>query len=790
MNGAERMDYIIVCNARVNNLKNISVRIPFDSFTCVTGPSGCGKSSLVYDTIYAESQRNLLESMSGNMYGQKLMDKPDVDKIINLRPALNISQNYYNMNPRSTIGTITDISYYARTIYSLYSMEFNSINVDVSYFSPNNPVNHCKYCKGIGEEYVILESLVTPNLEETLINGGIVYYKGSRDSYEFKLLEALCEEFRIDINRKISDLSNAEKEALLYRNTSVELYLKYKTPKGRQKKRTVHSKGAIVELNELLSQVDVPSVYSSISKYLGKVECSHCRGAKLSENVLEISICDKNIADVESIPFTDLLGWLNDIDLISNEWKCKLQIKQLTDEIRKRVSYLVDLKLAYLNLARTIPSLSNGEVQRVRLANQLSCSLTGILYILDEPCKGLHFMDIKAIINATNDLVRKGNTVISIEHNKQYINASNQIIELGPVGGPDGGFVINNEKLDKIVKYDITWKNITKKYETVSIKGISYHNLKKLDVEFPIGLITCVTGVSGAGKSSITKVIAECCDKKIHFNCDEVINSSKIHKVLYVNQTPIGKTPRSTVISYLGIYDKIREIFANEALINSISLQSSDFSMNVKGGRCEYCQGAGKRKIELTYLPESYIECSECGGKRFNNEVRNIRFKGLNINDVLDSSIDKIRDVFIDYKPIIEMLDCMIDIGLGYLTLGQMSMNLSGGEAQRIKLAKSIGVKSNGKNLYILDEPTSGLNDTDITKLQNMLMKLSNRGDTIVIIEHDIEFIARIADYLIDLGSTPGDGGGITLIQGNPKDVVFDSRSSLYNYTDYCCSDL
>lgn len=777
--------YIKIRNANENNLKNLNVNIPLNAFTCITGPSGCGKSSLVYDTIYAESQRNFLESMSGNMYGHKLMDKPNVKEIENLRPALNVSQNYYNVNPRSTIGTVTDISYYLRTLFALFAAEVYGIQVDVNFFSANNPFSCCERCKGLGEEYIVSEDRLMPDYSKTLNSDGILYYKGSKNSQEHKLLEAVCEHFEINIDKKVSELTKQEIYQLLYRENAIEFILKFRTPKGRYKQKKIAHKGAIIELNELLKKIDVPSVFANISKFLVKIQCTSCKGTKLKSKVLEIVVEGKNIAEAEALTFDDLFLWLDKIvDNIDN-MASKKQIEQIVFDMRRRLKCIVELNLEYLTLGRSIPSLSGGEIQRIRIARQLSCSLTGILYILDEPCKGLHYRNINSVIDASKTLVDKGNTVIAIEHNKQYISEAEKVIELGPSGGPEGGYIVSEYTGRHNYIYNIEFKHIEYIENNISFYGINFHNLKGVDASIPYGKITCLSGVSGSGKSSLTTVFAECCEKQKAVKCSKVSNLSKIKKVLMVNQQPIGKTPRSTVVSYLGIYDEIRDLFAECLEAKKMGLSSSDFSMNVPGGRCENCQGTGKKKIELTYLPDSYIVCPNCHGNRFHDDVISVKYKGYNINEILDSPISNIISLFVNNLSIFKVLKCMIDIGIGYISLGQMSMNLSGGEAQRIKLVKCLGVKSNGRNLYILDEPTSGLNDKDIKLLESILFKLSKSNETIVVIEHNIEFISHIADYMIDLGVVAGNKGGSTLIQGMPENVVKNARSSWKGFRDH-----
>lgn len=382
-------------------------------------------------------------------------------------------------------------------------------------------------------------------------------------------------------------------------------------------------------------------------------------------------------------------------------------------------------------------------------------------------------------------MINKGNTVIAIEHNKKYIAEAEKIIELEPVGEPKGGYIISESVSQQGFSFAIEFKNPKKAKDFISIVGVTYHNLKNVNVKIPHGVITCITGVSGSGKSTLISVISECCEKQRAVKCESITNISKWKKVLHVNQQPIGKTPRSTVVSYLGIYDAIRDIFANTKEAKEIGLVASNFSMNVGGGRCECCQGTGKKKIELSYMPDSYVECPDCHGKRFHEDVLSVIYNGYNITQVLDTPIEDIKTIFEDNQNIANILQCMIDIGMGYVSLGQMSMNLSGGEAQRIKLAKCLGTKSTGKNLYILDEPTSGLNEKDIILLEKILLRLSNENETILIIEHNVEFIARISDYLVDLGTVAGDKGGTVLVEGEPMKVMKDRKSSWFGFEEH-----
>ena len=431
------MEKIIIKDAYENNLKHLNLEIPLDQFTCVTGCSGCGKSSLVFDTIYAESQRAFLEGMTGNIYGQKLMNKPRVGSIENLHPALNVSQNYYNVNPRSTIGTTSEISYYLRSLFAIVNSDATT-SVSEKLFSSNNPKSFCPHCAGLGVETVVSESLLVPDRDVTLRNGAILYFKGSPESKEQKYLEAFCEHYGIDIDKKFSELNDNEVHQLLYADEQIRYKLTYKEGK-RKKQHYVMLRGAVPAILNRISGSD-PSTPSIVyAKYMEEIPCHICRGAKLRKEVLEYTVGGLNYDDVESMELAALHSWLEKFNNNQISSTKKELVEQLVNSILCKLDALIQLNLGYLCLNRSIPSLSSGERQRVRIANQLTCSLKGLIYILDEPCKGLHYRDIARIIKATRDLIHRGNTVIAIEHNKQYIASSDYIVELGPVGGPNEG---------------------------------------------------------------------------------------------------------------------------------------------------------------------------------------------------------------------------------------------------------------------------------------------------------------------------------------------------------------
>lgn len=772
------MGKIFIKDAHENNLKHIDLEIPLNSFNCITGCSGCGKSSLVFDTIYAESQRGFIEGISGNIYGQKLMNKPKVGTIENLRPALNISQNYYNVNPRSTIGTTTEISYYLRSLFSLINSTVNN-RVSENSFSSNNPKTCCVNCSGLGVELTISEELLIPDKERTLAEGGILFFKGSNESKEEKTLHAICEYYHIDINKKISELSDHEYKILLYSNDKIKQKISYKEGK-RRKTHYVFLQGAATSITEKLVSSSKTLESVVYSKYMEEKKCHVCNGGKLKSEVLEYMVIGYDYSQVEEMEISIFNEFLTNFDYSKISREKKELVSELIESIKFKVKPLLDLNVGYLALNRTIPSLSGGERQRIRFATQLTCSLQGLIYILDEPCKGLHYIDVSNIISSTRNLINKGNTVIAIEHNKKYISSADNVIELGPVGGPNGGYLINSGSRAKDVDKELKFKREEKFDNYLEVENINFRNIRTQSVMFPIYGITCITGVSGSGKSSLANVISTCINRKNNYCCESIRNINFIKKVFHVNQAPIGKTPRSTIVSYLDIFDEIRSLFAKVEEAKKEKITASYFSMNVKGGRCECCQGTGLKKIELNYLPSSYIKCPECEGKRFNDKILGIKYNGKTILDILDNPIQDIIKGFKDTNKVFSVLSSMIDLGLGYLRLGQMSMNISGGEAQRIKLAKALGIPSKGNNLYILDEPTTGLNDIDIKKFTDVLNTLKSNQETVLIIEHNVDFISRISDYIIDFGVFGGNEGGRIVVQGLPR-FVFEHKDSSFN---------
>lgn len=773
------MNQIVVKGARTNYLKDINVNIPINEFNCFTGVSGCGKSSLVYDTIYAESQRAFFEGMSVDISSRQIMDKPDVDSIENLRPAINLSQNYYNNNPRSTVGSITEIAYYLRVLFSILSTDIFGETISPKEFSPNVTNGCCSKCKGMGIEYVIDDDKIVVDEERTLADGAISYYNGSQWSLNKRILIAICDNYGIDINTRYKDLTKKQVEQLLYRKEPVMLKIRYKNSMGKIKNQTRYVSGVFAEIKSQLQSVE-SVMASNLVGYLRKQVCSDCLGKRYTQRILRIKYREKDIADLEALPVKELL---EELDCWQKNLAKSIYVKQYEQvftQVRNRLNILCKLKLEYLSLDRSVPTLSGGEMQRVRVAKQMNCSLSGLICILDEPCKGLHMHNIDSIIEATEELVSKGNTVIAIEHNPKFVEHADNIFELGPVGGSKGGYLQNIRHGNKKYVFEAEFTEPRKKKKYIKLHSVNIHNIVDQTFTIPEQVITCVTGVSGAGKSSFVSVLDSSVNQGYPVNCKKI--ETTIKRAFYVDQQPIGKNFRSTIVTYLDIFNDIRDLFAETKMAKAKKISASDFSFNVEGGRCECCLGTGYKRIEMSYLPDSFILCPECNGDRFKKEVCRIQYKNNSITDILKKPINNIVEIFDDKPGISSKLQCLIDIGLGYLALGDMTSKLSGGEAQRVKLAKELGRNSKTKVMYIFDEPTSGLHKSDIKKIKELLIRLVEKGNTIVIVEHNVEFIANVADAILDFGLYSGIDGGKANLYDTPKEAFLDSHSSLFGF--------
>lgn len=772
------MKEIKVINARQNNLKGIDVTIPYYKLCVVTGNSGSGKSSLVYDTIYAESQRLICSELVSSAFGVQVMEKPEVDRIENLCPAISISQQSYNFNPNSTVSTYTDVAANIKTIFSVISSERTGKFISPKEFSTATSEFQCTCCHGTGKKWVLSKKKLIPDEIIPLDKGGIVYFNGAKKSFEMQLLQSICQKYNIDITKSICELSENQKKILLYGDFQ-KYIVKFERGKKKNCQKTIIFKGAMGALEEEYKKIDTPMIRQQLEKYLELENCSICGGTGFIGNIQKYQICGMNIASVMSMEGTELGEWC---ERVKDTYNMSPNLKAITaavEPIQRVTRAMQELSIEYLALDRSIPSLSGGECQRLRMARQISGALSEILYILDEPCRGLHRVDIKKMIRATEKLLSKGNTVLAIEHNWQYISYADKIIELGPESGPEGGWIVEHKKQQEkpLGQWNIK-PEISHSKDFFVFGGITVNNLKNISCQIPEGIVTCITGVSGSGKSTLARdVIFSSLNAKKNINCSYFEVQKKFGKVYYVDQKPIGKSSRSSVISYLKIYDEIREVFAN-VKVNGKKYPSSYFSTNVSGGRCEKCMGSGQ--LQTTGISDICITCDACGGARFKKNILEVRYNGKNINDVLNMDVDEARQFFYDDLKVTTMLECMKNLGLGYLKLGQLSKNLSGGEAQRLKLAKALGEEHKKESVYILDEPTAGLSENDCEKIVSIVQKLANQGNTVIVIEHDPQFVASVADYIIDFGFQGGKKGGRILAQGYVESIIQQKKASIW----------
>lgn len=792
--GKKYIKEIEVINANENNLKDISVNIPWNNITVVTGLSGSGKSSLVFDTVYAESERRFLESMAININNiSSSFKKPDVYKVNNLLPAIAISQKQTNRNPRSTVGTVTDISQFIRLLFAKYaSLDTNNIWVEGD-FSYNNPKAWCSNCRGTGEEYIVDKDKVI-DYNKSINDGAILYWNESNTNYYSKLLVEVSKYYDIDLDVPLNRLDNNKLNFILYGKSEVKFNIRYKNYKNKYRNKEIEFIGVFNDIEEKLEDIDTSSTFKSIQKFLVKAKCSKCNGARLNNEVLKFKVYEKNIFDFHNITVSELKKWL--ISNIKKDKGIKDKIlEEVAGEIEKRIENLERLKLGYLSLNRSIPSLSGGEAQRLRLANQLSCNLSGVLYVLDEPTMGLHVNDINNICNILSELKEMGNTLLLVEHNAEVMLCADKIIDMGPNGGIYGGEIMFNGSPSEIIndnnsltgyylkqyKNNIIEKRKLSFNEFIRVEGANSNNIINENFIIPLKKLVVITGVSGSGKSTfIENILEPSLNNNKNVNCKKIIGSEKVKKVIKVDQSPIGRSPKSNISTYTGMFDLIRDIFANTDEAKKNKLTKTYFSFNVEGGRCEKCQGNGMIKIDMSFMAETYIECDECHGKRYKDNILKIKYNNKNISEVLNMTVIEGREFFKRNKKISSILQCLIDVGLDYIQIGQSALTISGGEAQRIKLAKYLSDEVTKNVLYILDEPSVGLHYRDIKKLVELLNKIIDRENSVVVVEHNLEII-RNADYIIDMGIEGGPLGGKIIDMGTIEEIKYNNKASISN---------
>ena len=658
-------------------------------------------------------------------------------------------------------------------------------------FSFNNPFGACPTCYGLGYKMEFDPQLMVPDASLSISEGAIqvMGWQSCTDpkSYTYATLRALHEGYGLPLDIPIDDLSADMKKLLFYGGDGRVLKVRYKGQRGEGVYDLVWN-GLVDNVERRYKETFSDTAKAEYEQFMRITPCTSCKGQRLKPSSLAVTVADKNIYEMTSMSVKELVKFLADIELTEQQHYIGDQILK---EIRARVGFLQQVGLDYLTLTRGTASLSGGEAQRIRLATQIGSGLVGVAYILDEPSIGLHQRDNDKLLGALMNLKNLGNTLIVVEHDEDTMRAADYIVDVGPGAGSHGGEIVAAGSLKDIIKCK---KSLTGAYLSgkikipvpqerrkpsgyITIRGARENNLKNIDVQIPLGIMTCVTGVSGSGKSSLTneilyKHLAKSLNRArcIAGDHDGIDGLEQLDKVIDIDQSPIGRTPRSNPATYTGVFDMIRDLFASTPDAKAKGYKKGRFSFNVKGGRCEACGGDGILKIEMHFLPDVYVPCEVCGGKRYNRETLDVKYKGKSIYDVLDMTVEEALEFFKNVPKIQNKIQSLYDVGLSYVKLGQPSTELSGGEAQRIKLATELSRKSTGKTIYILDEPTTGLHFADVHKLVEILRRLSDGGNTVVVIEHNLDVI-KTADYIIDMGPEGGDGGGTVIAQGTPEEI-------------------
>jgi excinuclease ABC subunit A len=900
------MDVIRIRGARTHNLRGIDLDLPRDRLIVFTGLSGSGKSSLAFDTIYAEGQRRYVESLSA--YARQflsVMEKPDVDHIEGLSPAIAIEQKATSHNPRSTVGTVTEIYDYLRVLYaragvprcpahgqdlaaqtvsqmvdqilalpegtsvlllapivqdrkgehaevfdhlrgqglvraridgklcelderplldprrrhtieavidrlkvrpdagqrlaesfetalglaqgsarlafgdepSRELLQFSNrfactvcgyslTELEPRLFSFNNPNGACGTCGGLGQQEFFDPARVVVNPSLSLAGGAIRGWD-RRNAYYFQLIQSLARHFRFDIEAAWVELPEAVRHALLWGSGEEKIQFRYFDAKGAGTRRTHAWEGILPNLERRYRETESATVREELAKYRGTRACVDCGGSRLNQAARNVFVAGRSLPQVAALSIADARRFFGSMQI--EGWRGEIA-SRLVREIADRLTFLSDVGLDYLSLERSAETLSGGEAQRIRLASQIGSGLVGVMYILDEPSIGLHQRDNQRLLDTLVRLRDLGNTVIVVEHDEDAIRHADHVVDLGPGAGSHGGLVVAQGTPEAVAAnpdsltgaYLSGRRRIPVPQERrrvqpdrrIRIVAATGNNLRGVTASFPLGLMTCVTGVSGSGKSTL---------------------------VIDIDQSPIGRTPRSNPATYTGIFGPVRELFAEVPEARARGYDPGRFSFNVRGGRCEACEGDGVIRVEMHFLPDAYVTCDACRGMRYNRETLEIRYKGRNIHDVLDMTIEDAATFFRSVPALQGKLQTLLDVGLSYVRLGQNATTLSGGEAQRVKLARELAKRATGRTLYILDEPTTGLHFHDIEQLLGVLQRLRDDGNTIVVIEHNLDVI-KTADWIVDMGPEGGDGGGMVVAEGTPEQVAAVAASHTGQY--------
>jgi excinuclease ABC subunit A len=690
-----------------------------------------------------------------------------------------------------------------------YSKQLMCLETGLSYeepspnaFSFNSPYGACPTCKGLGNVYTIDMEAVIPDTNLSVKEGGIAPLGIQRDAYMFRNVEVLAKKHKINLDKAIKDLPAASLNILLYGNTEgSSLELENIEDDIASNPYEGEFEGIIPMLKRWFVGVNSEGLREWVEQFMQLKTCTACNGQRLKKESCWFKIDEKNIAELSNLNLDKLHHWFNDIEKRLNK-KQNLIAKDILKEIRERVQFLLDVGLTYLSLNRPSRSLSGGESQRIRLATQIGSQLQGITYILDEPSIGLHQRDNQQLIHALKNLRNIGNSILVVEHDKDIMMAADHLVDIGPKAGKYGGHIVSAGTPEEVLRSNSETAQYLSGKKSVAIpserrsgngkslqlNGASGNNLRNVNVNFPLGKLIVVSGVSGSGKSTLINetlypILSKHCynSRVTPMPFKSIKGLEHIDKVIEIDQSPIGRTPRSNPATYCGFFTEIRTLFASVPEAKIRGYNAGRFSFNVKGGRCDVCEGGGMKVIEMNFLPDVYVNCEKCNGKRYNRETLEIRYKGKSISDVLNMTVDEAVDFFQPVPFLYRKINVLQEVGLGYVTLGQSAVTLSGGEAQRVKLATELGKKDTGKTFYILDEPTTGLHFQDIQHLLDVLSKLVNRGNTVLVIEHNLD-VVKVADHVIDIGPEGGDGGGQILFEGIPEEMIKHKTSHTARY--------
>ena len=678
--------------------------------------------------------------------------------------------------------------------------DFSMPELEPRMFSFNSPFGACPECKGLGFKQKIDEDLIIPNKKLSLNKSAIVPLNNMDDFNIYKkCLEIVCNHYNIDMNKPVEDLKRKELDIILYGSPD-EIEFNFSTRSGNKIHKIEKYEGICNMFERRFMETSSTFIRDWLSNYMTDLTCEVCNGSRLKDEILNVKIKNKNIYEICNLSIKDLYDFFNNIKLNKEEQEIS---KLIIKDIKDRLTFLINVGLGYLNLNRMAGTLSGGESQRIRLATQIGSRLSGILYVLDEPSIGLHQRDNQKLIDSLLEMRDLGNTLIVVEHDTETMLQADQLIDIGPLSGANGGYVMAQGTPEEVMKNEesITGQYLSGKLKIdvpttrrigngkfIELKGCKENNLKNINVSFPLGTFTCVTGVSGSGKSSlVNEILYKAISTFLYKSKEkpgkykEIKGLENIDKIINVSQDPIGRTPRSNPATYTGVFDDIRDVLANTKEAKIRGYEKGRFSFNIKGGRCEACYGDGVKKIEMHFLPDVYVPCDVCKGTRYNRETLEIKFKDKNVAQILDMTVEEAYKFFENIPKVKNKLNMLMEVGLGYIKLGQSAPTLSGGEASRVKLAKELQKRPTGKSIFILDEPTTGLHTHDVKKLISILQKIVDNGDTVIVIEHNLDMI-KVADYIIDLGPEGGDFGGEIVATGTPEKVSKNLKSYTGQY--------